>query len=96
MIDRERLEQLEHAAADMCGTPVGPDGAAIAGDTPAQRLESLLELTGSPYALRVGDVPVRLSFRADGEALEEALFSHFLTLWQKHPPEHCGDGGSVL
>lgn len=52
----------------------------IAGETPAQRLESYLAQVGNPYHGRVGQTPVRLFFHDEERPLPEKLRSYFLSL----------------
>lgn len=52
----------------------------ITGQTPAQRLDSLLTQVNNPYIFRVGQTPVRISFRDDGPDLSSSLSRHFKNL----------------
>lgn len=52
----------------------------ISGGTARQRLESCMAQVGNPYCFRVGDTPVRISFRSRGETLDEKIKSYFLGL----------------
>ncbi len=52
----------------------------IRGDTVCQKWEDYLARIGNPYCFRVGETPVRISFKPDGKALEEKLKTYFLGL----------------
>ena len=52
----------------------------ISGGTAGQRLESCIAQTGNPYCFRVGNTPVRISFKPRGETLDRKLKSYFLGL----------------
>ena len=45
----------------------------IRGDTVCQKWEDYLARIGNPYCFRVGETPVRISFKPEGKALEENL-----------------------
>lgn len=82
MIDKNLLEDMSH----MKLKDVAPDllqdilDMNISGDTASQRLESYLAQVGNPYCFRVGNTPVRISFKSCKETLDKKLKSYFLGL----------------
>lgn len=82
MIDKNLLEDMSH----MKLKDVAPDllqdilDVNISGDTASQRLESYLAQVGNPYCFRVGNTPVRISFKSCKETLGKKLKSYFLGL----------------
>lgn len=82
MIDKNLLEDMSH----MKLKDVAPDllqdilDVNISGDTASQRLESYLSQVGNPYCFRVGNTPVRISFKSCKETLDKKLKSYFLGL----------------
>lgn len=82
MIDKNLLEDMSHmklkdVAPDLLQDILDVD---ISGDTASQRLESYLAQVGNPYCFRVGNTPVRISFKSCKETLDKKLKSYFLGL----------------
>ena len=82
MVTYEQLDQMHNT--NLKGVEPGslPDisGVTIRGESPVQRLESLLSQVDNPYCFRVGNTPVRVSFRENGDTLENSLRRYFLSL----------------
>ena len=82
MVDKNLLEDMSH----MKLKDVAPDllqdilDVNISGDTASQRLESYLAQVGNPYCFRVGNTPVRISFKSCNETLDKKIKSYFLGL----------------
>ncbi len=72
MIDLDELERLAEAPGGAEAELTDIEGFVPEGDTPEQRLESLLRQVGNPYLFRVGKTKVRLTFTG-GATLEERL-----------------------
>ena len=87
MVSKEELEAM--AQASIKGTDPGtlPDlpDVKISGETPAERLDSLLSQVENPYCFRVGKTPVKIMFSGE-KSIESALKSHFLSLKCKDFP----------
>lgn len=77
--DRERLADLLEVTLE--------------GDTPQERLNSLLRQLKNPYCFRVGRTAARLSFRVGGAELEETLRRYFLMLKRRGPAAAGESGG---
>lgn len=82
MIDKNLLEDMSQisikkAAADQLSDILDIE---ICGETAVQRLESYLDQVGNPYCFRVGNTPVRISFKSGTEALDKKIKSYFLGL----------------
>lgn len=81
MVNKEALEAL--AKVSIKGTAPGilPDllDIKISGETPVDRLASLLSQVRNPYCFRVGKTPVKVAFSGEN-SLSELLKSHFLSL----------------
>ena len=82
MVDKKALEEM--AACTLRDTAYGNlrdilqmD---ICGDTLAQRMESYFAQIDNPYCFRVGKTPVRISYKYEGEPLEEKLTRYFVRL----------------
>ena len=82
MIDKKSLEDMSRIKLkDIC-----PDHlqdileVELKGETACQRLESYLAQVGNPYCFRVGNTPVRISFKSCGEPLDRKIKSYFLGL----------------
>lgn len=81
MVNMKKLEEMERVSRE--ASPVALADlldVKIAGDSPAQRLESYLAQVGNPYRFRVGKTPVRVSFQCGESPLSKKLKSHFLSL----------------
>lgn len=52
----------------------------VSGETASQRLESYLDQVGNPYCFRVGNTPVRISFKSCEETLDKKIKSYFMGL----------------
>ena len=52
----------------------------IGGTSPSERLDSLIAQVRNPYVFRVGNTPVRISFRNNGKTMEDALRHYFIGL----------------
>lgn len=46
----------------------------------AERIHSFIEKVGNPYAFRVGNVEVEISFESDGESLQDKMERYFETI----------------
>lgn len=82
MLDKSFLEDMSHIKLK----DMAPDRlqdileVEVKGDTARQRLESFLIQAGNPYCFRVGNTPVRISFKACEKTLDEKIKSYFLGL----------------
>ncbi len=82
MVDKNLLEDMSHTKLK----DVAPDllqdilNVNISGDTASQRLESYLAQVKNPYCFRVGNTPVRISFKSCNETLDKKIKSYFLGL----------------
>ena len=82
MIDKNLLEDMSHIKIK----DVAPDRlqdiltVEVSGETASQRLESYLDQVGNPYCFRVGNTPVRISFKSCEETLDKKIKSYFLGL----------------
>ncbi|MCI9670153.1 MAG: hypothetical protein HFF49_01205 [Lawsonibacter sp.] len=82
MIDKNLLEDMSHIKIK----DVAPDllqdilTVEVSGETASQRLESYLDQVGNPYCFRVGNTPVRISFKSCGETLDNKIKSYFMGL----------------
>ena len=85
MVSLEELERLEHAGDTRMDADALEDLQRIilAGNTPAERLNRLLEQAKNPYCYRVGKTTVRISFLNVEESLEEKLQRFFINLKNK-------------
>lgn len=82
MIDKtllEKMSQLEikNVAPDLLSDILEVE---ISGETAGQRLESYIAQVGNPYCFRVGNTPVRISFKSCEETLDKKIKSYFLGL----------------
>lgn len=82
MIDQNILEEMSHIKLNEMAPELFQDILEIEfeGETANQRLENCLRQAGNPYCFRVGNTPVRVSFRPDGETLDQKIKSYFLGL----------------
>ena len=46
----------------------------------AERIHCFIEKVGNPYAFRVGNVVVEISFESDGESLQDKMERYFETI----------------
>ena len=82
MIDNILLEDMSHIKIK----DVAPDRlqdiltVEVSGETASQRLESYLDQVGNPYCFRVGNTPVRISFKSCEETLDNKIKSYFMGL----------------
>ena len=82
MIDKNLLEDMSHIKIK----DVAPDllqdilTVEVSGETASQRLESYLDQVGNPYCFRVGNTPVRISFKSCEETLDNKIKSYFMGL----------------
>lgn len=82
MIDKNLLEDMSHIKIK----DVAPDllqdilTVEVSGETASQRLESYLDQVGNPYCFRVGNTPVRISFKSCEETLDQKIKSYFMGL----------------
>ena len=82
MIDKNLLEDMSHIKIK----DVAPDRlqdiltVEVSGETASQRLESYLDQVGTPYCFRVGNTPVRISFKSCEETLDNKIKSYFMGL----------------
>lgn len=82
MIDQNLLKNMSHIELKNADPDLLQDilEIEISGETAVQRLESYIAQTGNPYCFRVGNTPVRISFKPRGETLDRKLKSYFLGL----------------
>ena len=82
MIDKNLLEDMSHIKIK----DVAPDllqdilTVEVSSETASQRLESYLDQVGNPYCFRVGNTPVRISFKSCEETLDNKIKSYFMGL----------------
>lgn len=82
MIDKNLLEDMSHIKIK----DVAPDllqdilTVEVSGETASQRLESYLDQVGNPYCFKVGNTPVRISFKSCEETLDKKIKSYFMGL----------------
>ena len=82
MIDKNLLEDMSHIKIK----DVAPDRlqdiltVEVSGETASQRLESYLDQVGNPYCFRVGNTPVRISFKSCEETLDKKIKTYFMGL----------------
>ena len=82
MIDKNLLEDMSHIKIK----DVAPDllqdilTVEVSGKTASQRLESYLDQVGNPYCFKVGNTPVRISFKSCEETLDQKIKSYFMGL----------------
>lgn len=82
MIDKNLLEDMSRIKIK----DVAPDllqdilTVEVSGETASQRLESYLDQVGNPYCFRVGNTPVRISFKSCEETLDNKIKSYFMGL----------------
>ena len=82
MIDKNLLEDMSHIKIK----DVAPDllqdilTVEVSGETASQRLESYLDQVGNPYCFRVGNTPVRISFKSCEETLDKKIKSYIMGL----------------
>ena len=79
MIDKNLLENMSHIELKNVDPALLQDilEIKISGKTAGQRLESCMAQVGNPYCFRVGNTPVRISFRSCEETLDEKIKSYF-------------------
>ena len=82
MIDRNLLEKMSHIEIEDMSPDLLRDilEVEMKGETASQRLESYIAQVGNPYCFRVGNTPVRISFKLCDETLEKKIKSYFLGL----------------
>lgn len=82
MVQKKDLEALAEADFRELEPNALPDllEVSLSGETPAERLESLLAQGVNPYCFRVGQTPVRLIFHNGEGSLAERLRTYFLAL----------------
>ena len=82
MISKNLLEDMSHIKIK----DVAPDllqdilTVEVSGETASQRLESYLDQVGNPYCFKVGNTPVRISFKSCEETLDKKIKSYFMGL----------------
>ena len=81
MVNKEALEAMAQASIKGMDPGTLPDlpTVNIRGETPAERLGSLLDQVENPYCFRIGKIPVKIRFSGEKE-LKTMLKSHFLSL----------------
>lgn len=84
MMDLAELERMEKASRDLfeSGSLTDLSSITIGGDTPIQKLESLSAQLKNLYCFRVGNTPVKISFKENGPTLEESVTRYFIGLKQ--------------
>lgn len=84
MMDLAELERMEKASRDLfeSGSLTDLSSITIGGDTPIQKLESLSAQLKNLYCFRVGNTPVKISFKENGPTLEESVTRYFTGLKQ--------------
>lgn len=81
MVSKTELEKLSDVRIKGVAPDTLPDllHVKIEGETPIERLESLLSSIENPYCFRVGNTPVKISFCGENN-LENKLRSYFVAL----------------
>ena len=82
MIDKTLLENMSQIEIKNVAPDLLQDilEVKISGETASQRLESYISQVGNPYRFRVGNTPVRISFKSCEETLDKKIKSYFLGL----------------
>ena len=82
MIDKTLLENMSQIEIKNVAPDLLQDilEVKISGETANQRLESYISQVGNPYCFRVGNTPVRISFKSCEETLDKKIKSYFLGL----------------
>lgn len=82
MVSKKELENFLQANTRRPALGALPDllEVEIKGESPMERLESLVNQVGNPYYFRVGKTPVRLLYHNEEKTLQEKLKSYFLSL----------------
>ncbi len=82
MIDKNLLEDMSRIKIKDVVPDVLQDilTVKVSGETASQRLESYLDQVGNPYCFRVGNTPVRISFKSCEETLDKKIKSYFMGL----------------
>ena len=68
----------------------------LQGESAGQRLERCIAQGGNPYCFRVGNTPVRISFRACEQTLDKKIKSYFLELKNKGSSSAVREEGSLF
>lgn len=82
MLDKNLLEDMSHTKIK----DIPPDHLQdileieVKGETASQRLENFMAQVGNPYCFRVGNTPVRISFKSCRETLDMKIKSYFIGL----------------
>lgn len=82
MIDKNLLEDMSHIKIKDMAPDLLQDilTVEVSGETASQRLESYLDQVGNPYCFKVGNTPVRISFKSCEETLDKKIKSYFMGL----------------
>lgn len=82
MIDKNLLEDMSRIKIKDVAPNLLQDilTVEVSGETASQRLESYLDQVGNPYCFRVGNTPVRISFKSCEETLDNKIKSYFIGL----------------
>ena len=82
MIDKNLLEDMSHIKIKDMAPDLLQDilTVEVSGETASQRLESYLDQVGNPYCFRVGNTPVRISFKSCEETLDKKIKTDFMGL----------------
>jgi len=82
MIDKNLLEDMSHIKIKDMAPDLLQDilTVEVSGETASQRLESYLDQVGNPYCFRVGNTPVRISFKSCEETLDKKIKTYFMGL----------------
>lgn len=87
MMNVEALDALARADITEQSGEVPADISLISvqGDTPQERFASYVGQVKNPYRFKVGKIPVKISFSANGPTLEDTLTRFFIGI-KKQPP----------
>lgn len=82
MIDTNFLDTMSHIRLKDIAPELLQDilEVKVSGETTSQRLENYIAQVGNPYCFRVGNTPVRISFKSCEETLDKKIKAYFLGL----------------
>lgn len=82
MIDTDFLDTMSHIKLKDIAPELLQDilEVKVSGETAGERLEKYIAQVGDPYCFRVGNTPVRISFKSCEETLDKKIKTYFLGL----------------
>lgn len=82
MIDTNFLDTMSHIRPKDIAPELLQDilEVKVSGETTSERLENYIAQVGNPYCFRVGNTPVRISFKSCEETLDKKIKEYFLGL----------------